>query len=117
MSPLTRLLSFAILAFILKASAAPSGSSAALSVAVGKVHPTPTVKVGTRSAFAATSSESTLLYAGTVSSRSLDTGSVFDLGDGSYASPVPEEPTALMLGAGLGVVSVMVWRRRIPVLE
>ncbi|MFX7969152.1 PEP-CTERM sorting domain-containing protein, partial [Acinetobacter baumannii] len=36
---------------------------------------------------------------------------------GSYASPVPEEPTALMLVAGLGVLSVMVWRRRIPALD
>ena len=117
MSPLTRLFSFAVLAFILKASAGPSFSAGASPVAVAKARPTSTLKASTRSAFGAASWEATLLYAGAVSPTSLDAGSAFDPGDASYASPVPEEPTALMLVAGLGVLSVMVWRRRVPALD
>jgi hypothetical protein len=117
MSPLTRLFSFAVLAFILKASAGPSFSAAASPVAAAKARPASTLKANTRSSFVTASSESPLLYAGTVLPTSLNAGSAVDPGDASYASPVPEEPTALMLVAGLGVLSVMVWRRRIPALD
>jgi len=114
MSPLTRLFSFAVLAFILKASAGPSFSASASPVAVAKAPPASTVKVSARSSFAAGSSQQTGWYAGPVLQTQVEAGSAFELGDASYASPVPEEPTALMLVAGLGVLSVMIWRRRHP---
>lgn len=112
MSPLTRLFSFAVLAFILKASAGPSFSAAASPVAVAIAPPASTAKVSAQSSFAAGSSEPTGLYAGAVLQTPAESGSAFEPGDASYASPVPEEPTALMLVAGLGVLSVMVCRRR-----
>lgn len=114
MSPLTRLFSFAVLAFFLKASAGPSFSAAPSPEAVAKERQGATLKASPRSSFAAASSESTLLHAGTALPEA---GSAFDQLDASYASPVPEEPTALMLVAGLGVLAVMVWRRRLPALD
>lgn len=113
MSPLTRLLSFAALAIILKASAGPSLGESPASASRAKP-PAWTLKASTKPPGTAGSWASDPMYAGALDPTPLATGSTFDQVDASYASPVPEEPTALMLVAGLGVLTVMVWKRRAP---
>lgn len=114
MSPLTRLLSFAALAIILKASAGPSLGESPASASRAKP-PASTLKASTKPpGTAAGSWASDPMYAAALDPTPLATGSTLDQVDSSYASPVPEEPTALMLVAGLGVLTVMVWKRRAP---
>lgn len=118
MSPITRLLSFAVLALILKASAGPSlGHSSPAPVALAKARPASTSKASPRLGGAASEAALDPMYATTFVPTALPAGNTFDQVDGSYASPVPEEPTALMLVAGLGVLTVRYWKRRNPALD